>query len=112
MTRDRCAPIEWTPVSHTTDPVTSHEAEAVITQTGTRQTHVEIVLRIIIDHPGLVTGVIGEMSGLGQMETRKRLSDLKNRGLARQGQPRIWEGSGRRQGTWWLIPKQGEFDLR
>ena len=112
MTHDRCAPNEWSPVSRATDPVTSHEAEAVITQTGTRQTHVEIVLRIIIDHPGLVTGVIGEMSGLGQMETRKRLSDLKNRGLARQGQPRVWEGSGRRQVTWWLIPKQGEFNLR
>ena len=64
MTHDRCAPNKWSPVSHTTDPVTSHEAEAVITQTGKRQTHIERVLRIIIDHPGLVTGVIGEMSGL------------------------------------------------
>jgi len=96
----------WPPVSRRENPETSHEAEAVITQTGKRQTHAAKVLEIIIDHPGLVTGVIGEMSGLGQMETRKRLSDLKNRGLARQGQPRIWEGSGRKQVTWWPVEVQ------
>jgi predicted ArsR family transcriptional regulator len=93
----------WPPASHRNDPETSHEAEAVITQTGKRQTHATKVLGIVTAHPGLTTGAIGEISGLGQMETRKRLSDLKNRGLARQGQPRIWHGSGRQNVTWWPV---------
>ena len=93
----------WPPVSRRENPETSQEAEAVITQTGKRQTHAAKVLGIVTAHPGLTTGAIGEISGLGQMETRKRLSDLKNRGLARQGQPRIWHGSGRQNVTWWPV---------
>ena len=93
----------WPPVSRRENPETSQEAEAVITQTGKRQTHATKVLGIVTAHPGLTTGAIGEISGLGQMETRKRLSDLKNRGLARQGQPRIWHGSGRQNVTWWPV---------
>ena len=93
----------WPPASHRNDPETSHEAEDAITQTGKRQTHATKVLGIVTVHPGLTTGAIGEISGLGQMETRKRLSDLKNRGLARQGQPRIWHGSGRQNVTWWPV---------
>jgi hypothetical protein len=97
------------PVSRRDNPVTSFEAEASINSGGSRQTHIHRVLTIVRQSPGLTTGQVGEVSGLGQMETRKRLSDLKNTGLIRQGVPRVWEGSGRRQVTWWPViePVQG-----
>jgi len=100
-----------TPVSRRDNPATSYEAETGINSSGSRTTHLRAVLRIVEDMPGLTTGEIGESSGLGQMETRKRLSDLKNTGQVRQGYARIWPQSGRRQSTWWPSkgPVQGEL---
>ena len=103
---------EWlAPVSRRDNPVTSFEAEVAINADGSRQTHIKTVVSIIRNTPGLTTGEIGEASGFGQMETRKRLSDIKNSGVARQGTPRIWPQSGRWQSTWWPIvePVQGEL---
>ena len=98
---------DWlAPVSRRDNPPTSFEAEATINKNGPRGTHIWAVLRIVRDTPGLTTGEIGEVSGLGQMETRKRLSDLKNMALARQGDSRVWPQSRRRHVTWW--PVQGE----
>ena len=100
---------DWlSPASRRDNPVTSFQAEAVINADGSRSTHLWTVLAIVRDKPGLTTGEIGEASGLGQMETRKRLSDLKNAGYARQGSSRVWPQSGRQQSTWWpiVIPVQ------
>jgi hypothetical protein len=96
----------WPPVSHTGDPETSKGAEAATTRSGTRNTHAQHCLRIVRETPGMTTGEIGEMSGLGQAETRRRLSDLKARKQAYMGPPRIWRGSGRPHSTWWPV---GEF---
>ena len=112
MINHRCTPNEWSPASRTTDPMTSHEAEAVVTETGSRSTQCDNIYAVIADTPGLVAGEIAEVTSYGMHITSRRLADLKNRGLARQGQPRVWAGSGRKQVTWWLIPKQGEFNLR
>jgi len=93
---------DWlAPVSRRDNPLTSYEAETSINADGSRATHLRTVLRIVRATPGLTTGEVGEISGLGQMETRKRLSDLKNATLARQGGSRVWPQSGRRQVTWW-----------
>jgi len=103
---------DWlTPVSRRGGPPTSAEAETAINADGSRETHLWTVLAIVRDTPGLTTGEVGEVSGLGQMETRKRLSDLKNLTLARQGSSRIWPPSGRQQSTWWPVgdPVQGEL---
>ena len=101
---------DWlSPVSRRDNPMTSYEAEASINADGSRATHLRTVLTIVRDMPGLTTGEVGEVSGLGQMETRKRLSDLKNSALARQGSSRVWPQRGRRQSTWWpvIAPVQG-----
>jgi len=103
---------DWlAPVSRRDNPLTSYEAETSINEDGSRQTHIRIVLEVVQRMPGLTTGEIGEASGLGQMETRKRLSDIKSSGLARQGASRMWPQSGRQQSTWWPViePVQGEL---
>jgi len=100
------------PVSRRDNPLTSYQAEAAINADGSRQTHAATILAIIRNSPGLTTGEVGEASGLGQMEARKRLSDNKNAGLIRSGRSRVWPQSGRQQSTWWpvmLEPVQGEL---
>jgi len=89
------------PVSRSGNPSTSFDAEEAITRSGARSTHAALLYRIIRDDPGLTTGEIGELSGLGQMATRKRLSDLKNAMLVYQGRTRMWTRTRRLHVTWW-----------
>ena len=103
---------EWlAPVSRRDNPVTSFEAEAVINADGTRQTQCRYILDTVTATEGQVAGEIGEATGYGMHITSRRLADLKNLGMIRQGLPRKWDGSGRRQVTWWPIvePVQGEL---
>ena len=99
------------PVSRKSNPDTSREAESWINHNGSRQTHVQAVFDIVREMPGLTTGEIGEMSTFGQMETRKRLSDLKNTNMIRQGKPRVWTPSGRNQSTWWPVVEETQGRL-
>lgn len=99
------------PVSRKSNPDTSREAESWINQNGSRQTHIQAVLDIVRGTPGLTTGEIGEMSTFGQMETRKRLSDLKNADMIRQGKSRVWMPSGRNQSTWWPVVEETQGRL-
>ena len=94
-------------VSRRDNPQTSFEAEEAINKAGARVTHLSVVLGVIESQPGLTTGEVGDASGLGQMETRKRISDLKNMGMIFAGDVRVWEASGRNQSTWWPISKDG-----
>ena len=99
----------FVPVTRASDPISSFEAEAKI-NTDTRMRQCQTLLKIIQDSGGgLVAGEIGEQTGFGMHITCRRLADLKNQGLARQGEPRVWEGSGRRQATWWPVVTQGEL---
>jgi hypothetical protein len=97
----------WPPASGRDDPATSYDAEAAVTGSGKRRTHAEMVLAWVTRHPGLVAPYYGTVTGLGHVEAQRRLSDLKARGLVRQGA---------RQGrymTWWPViePVQGELAL-
>ena len=97
---------KWKRSSRAENPQTSKDAEAFINEKGIRKTHAQIVLDLIINAPGKTTGEIGELSGLGQMESRKRLSNLKNKNLIRMGPSKVWLGSGRNQSTWYpIIPE-------
>ena len=97
------------PVSRRDNPITSYGAEASINAGGSRQTQCRYILDTVKETEGRVAGEIGEATGYGMHITSRRLADLKNLGLIRQGVPRVWEGSGRRQVTWWPViePVQG-----
>ena len=101
---------DWlAPVSRRGGPPTSFEAEAAINADGSRQTQCRYILDVVLATEGRVAGEIGEATGYGMHITSRRLADLKNIGLIRQGLPRIWAVSGRRQVTWWPVgdPVQG-----
>ena len=91
--------LKWPPAARTTDPITSREAEASLG--GARQTHCSRILQVVRTQPGLVSGEIAQITGLGMHITSRRLADLKNQDIIGQSGARVWSGSGRRQGQWW-----------
>ena len=98
----------WPPVSRPSNPESSREAEAAINESGKRKSHADVMLEVVTAWPGLVTSIVGERSGLGQMEGRKRLSDLKSKGLIRAGRLAVYEGTNRRQTTWFPVTPPGQ----
>ena len=65
----------------------------------------EVVLNTVEDHPGITAGEIGDkhprMPGLW-----KRLPELERDGLIFRGEPRVYDGSGKYQATWYIKEKQ------
>ena len=65
----------------------------------------EVVLNTIKEYPGITSGEIGDknptISGLW-----KRLPELERDGLIFRGEPRVYEGSGKHQTTWYIKEKQ------
>ena len=97
----------WPPATHRNDPETSQEAENAINASGSRSSQCDHIFVVVKDNPGLTAGAIGvlteDMIELVGAAVWKRLSDLKTQGRVRQGQTRVFEGSGRRQVTWWPV---------
>ena len=89
----------WRPA----DPSTSRAAALANLDTirGNRQ----VVMKAVIDRPGLTAGELGDATGLGHIEAQRRLSDLKNQGLAHQGHARACTVKGSRMVTWWWWPQ-------
>lgn len=67
---------------HRDDPRSSYEAAAVAEPA--RRNHVELVAMYLTRHPGLCASQYAFMAGLDVVETRRRLTDLKNAGKAEQ----------------------------
>lgn len=94
-----------TPISRATDPGTSHIAAEEVTRSGRRDSHVAMVMAVVRESPGLVAHEIAPRAGLDYIECVRRLSDAKNRGLARQGAVVKWKN--RPCVTWWPEAKGG-----
>jgi hypothetical protein len=88
------------PATRRTDPATSWEAERGITRSGDRLTQAERVLYEVRTHPGQTAAEIGVAVHLGHVPAQRRLSDLRNQGLIRQGEPRECAVKHTRMVTW------------
>lgn len=96
------------PVSRATDPVTSHEAEKAVTESGQRSRHAEIVLAVVRKHPQGLTYVElwhactkDEQADLGDaIELMRRLNDLVKRGDVAKGDIRMCAVKGSKMTTW------------
>ena len=86
------------PAHRKTDPETSAEADANITNSGDRGSLMERCLWYIQDYPDQTAGEISAGLGLNSWQVSKRLSDLKNKGLIVPSGTRLFEG--RKQQTW------------
>jgi len=67
-----------TPASHLNDPETSYIAESNINKSGKRFSNQKLITDFVKRHPGLTAAEIGHLTGLGQHECSRRLSELTN----------------------------------
>ena len=72
------------------DPETSHMAEANITKSGKRETHAQMVLKILQKYPGKTSAELSKhYTEVHPYKSEgiftRRLTDLKNKGYAVQG---------------------------
>ena len=86
------------PAHRNTDPATSAEADAIITNSGDRGSLMERCLWYVQDNPDQTAGEISGALGLNSWQVSKRLSDLKNKKLIIPSGTKLFEG--RRQQTW------------
>lgn len=101
------AVVIWPPVSHGADPVTSYDAEASVTASGRRSTHVAIVVAAVRETPGLTAGELGERTKLGRVEAARRLSDAKDLGLVYRSGAAVYRGT--RQSLWYPTEHQASL---
>jgi hypothetical protein len=104
-----CAAGSFPKATHREDPPTSREAEARVTELGTRAAHAAAVLAEVVARPGLSARELAERVTLGPgvfsadpherlYQVRRRLSDL--RGLDRVRRYRV---RGRREVVWFAV---------
>tara|TARA_R110002020_G_scaffold15801_5_gene56389 strand:- start:488 stop:874 length:387 start_codon:yes stop_codon:yes gene_type:complete len=73
-------------LSHTDDPETSKiAAENHKLRAGS---HAQKIFEFVKKYPDSTAGELGEMTGLGQHETARRLSDLFRKGYIVKGEPK------------------------
>ena len=88
-----------TPAARSSDPASSHEAAEHVTATGTRQRHVEIVVRAVRANPGLTSLELSPLCGLERHEVARRTADAETAGAIRKG-PMKRQSNGRSAVTW------------
>lgn len=91
------------PASHRDDPRTSHAAERAHTRSGKRASHCQAVLAIVEAEPGLTALQIAARLPWEQQEARRRLTDLLDMGLVRQGAVARRHPGAKAEVTWWPI---------
>ncbi|MBI5289927.1 MAG: hypothetical protein HY873_13220 [Chloroflexi bacterium] len=85
------------------DPHTSGRAADGHDASGGRMRHSELVLAVVVHHPGLTAAEIGAATCLGHVAAQRRLSDLKNAHRVRQGAARECLLNGTRMVTWFEV---------
>jgi hypothetical protein len=95
------------PTTHTSDPVTSHQADEHHRASGKRDRHRVLVLSMVIRHPGNTACELWQLatpeerSILGEMqEVRRRLTDLHHMMDVKQTASRTCTVKGTTQTTW------------
>lgn len=90
------------PRSRSTDPETSHQAEAYMRSTGRLKAQQQLVLGLIRNNPGWTSRELDENFVLDGMAHR-RCCELERAKLIRRGEPRKSHGYRVRAATWWPV---------
>ncbi|MFW5829721.1 MAG: MarR family transcriptional regulator [Planctomycetota bacterium] len=91
-----------------TDPSTSQEAAAATEASGRAGTHRALCLSAVRAQPGLTAAEIANAVGLERHEPSRRLPELRERGLVRNGPERQCRIQGTRSITWFPTPENVE----
>ncbi len=95
------------PASRTGDPSTSAEAERAHTASGRRDVNAQHLLDLVREFPGRTAVELARLSHLPaesqRHEASRRLPELRDRGLVRNGKVVVCSESCTRQMTWWPV---------
>ena len=83
------------------DPISSYEAEEIITLSGARDRQIDLVLSCVRRIPGRTSKELALIYGIDRHMVARRLADLKHKDKAFQGHIRECGVSGIKSVTWW-----------
>ena len=95
------------PIARNTDPVTSHQAAAELTQSGTRAAQQHAVLEAVKKFPLRTSAEIAEAAGIDRYAAARRLPELRNSGLVRNGTESRRCGVTGKRAMVWFVPVGG-----
>ena len=90
--------------SRWSDPHTSHEAAQEAESSGRARAHRETCLAEVRRNPGKTAAEIAKATGLERHVPSRRLPDLRDAGLVKNGEARVCGVTGRASLTW--LPAQ------
>lgn len=90
-------------LSRRSDPETSHESAAEVVESGQLQGELERIAAGLSRRPGLTSRELASAINEDRHIVAKRMSVLKARGVAKDGEPRECSESGKRAITWWPV---------
>ncbi len=99
-------PLRGGPLASPADPVTSIDAGEQHAKSGRLSSNCKVALQLVTLYPGKTAVELfncqGDLGSMQRHEMSRRLADLKNAGLVKQGDPRVCEFAGTKQVTWYL----------
>lgn len=87
-------------LARNTDPTTSHEAASKVEASGKADTHRKMIYVYIENHPGQTFGEITKGISMEAAAVNKRISELFQHGLIREGEIRQCTVRGNKTRTW------------
>ena len=95
----------WTcadlPRARRTDPDTAHLAAAGVAASGAAARQRDACLRVVRAAPGLTAAEVAERAGMERHAPSRRLPELRELGLVRNGEDRVCHVTRRLSMTWW-----------
>jgi CRP-like cAMP-binding protein len=83
------------------NPATSHEAAAKVTESGTAAAHCAKCLAVVRANPGLTAVEIADAAGIDRHAASRRLPELRGKRLVKNGDVKVCNGS--KHMTWWPV---------
>lgn len=87
--------------SRATDPITSHIAAAHVTSNGTAKAQRELCLAAVRLNPGATSAELAAAIDCERHIPARRLPELRDKGLVKNGDIRICRITGSKSLTWW-----------
>lgn len=89
------------PIVRSTDGKPSRLAAEEMNASGKRGAQARAALALVMQRPGRTSMELAGLGGLDRYQLARRLPDLRDAGLVKNGDDRVCEASGRLAATWW-----------
>ena len=94
-------PVYFKPARRNTDPAPSHQADAEMTQSGSRANQTYALVQAVRKYPGLTGNELARFCPLTERQISRRLNDAHDKGAIEPMEPRKCGVTGRAAREWW-----------